>query len=278
MVLDEVHLTDKEVSKLFDVVIDELKAERITYGDILNFDQPFNQVVFIITSGERYPAHYVYKLNKKKGMLSMYCYYLQGHDEEEGRGHNYACNGDERFSYFWDLRAGRSDNRGYIKAPDNEKILDIMQDSDIQKDFRYTFFIVNWFIKNAKLRGEAESGAGSGGGGSGGSIVDVSTKKVTCVEAVRDKKARRGGGSGVRYKNVVYVSKVYSFSRVGHMSKSELRKEFRCLCWGVRGHFRHVRVRGGVKTVFVRPYLKGKKRREVMQGEEGYYVGKKYKM
>lgn len=70
-----------------------------------------------------------------------------------------------------------------------------------------------------------------------------------------------------RYKTRVVLCKTI-YIHAKKPSKTSVKHMIKCLCWGVRGHFRYMK---NGKAVWVRPYRKGKDR-----NNENAYVGKEY--
>lgn len=79
-----------------------------------------------------------------------------------------------------------------------------------------------------------------------------------------------GKGNKKRYKQQVVLKNFYDLHATNHLTKKYVGKVITCLCWGVRGHERHL---SNGKTVFVKPYQKGKER-----NKEKSFVGKEYQL
>lgn len=82
-----------------------------------------------------------------------------------------------------------------------------------------------------------------------------------------------GKGVNKTYKNRVVLKTDYEIS-LAHYSIKHIRHEFKCLCWGVRGHYRHLQ---NGKVVFVQAYRKGKERNNLNAFKEKDYVISKKK-
>lgn len=65
-----------------------------------------------------------------------------------------------------------------------------------------------------------------------------------------------GKGIHKKTKNRVVLKTTYNID-LTHYSLKHIRHEFKCLCWGVRGHYRHL---ANGTVVFVKPHRKGKER------------------
>ena len=76
-----------------------------------------------------------------------------------------------------------------------------------------------------------------------------------------------GKGIHKKYKRVVYLKNEYDFEELENISKTHIKHIFSCLCWGVRGHFRHLK---SGKVIFIQPFKKGKERNnlEAFSGKE----------
>lgn len=72
------------------------------------------------------------------------------------------------------------------------------------------------------------------------------TEKVVC----------EGKGTNKRYKTKVVIRTDYEIN-VKHITNQYIQHTITCLCWGVRGHFRHYK---NGKTTFISAYQKGKNR------------------
>lgn len=69
-------------------------------------------------------------------------------------------------------------------------------------------------------------------------------------------------------KNRVVLKTTYELS-LTHYSLTHIRHEFKCLCWGVRGHYRHL---ANGKVVFIKPFRKGKERNNLTAFKEKEYL------
>ena len=263
-VYDEIHLTIEQSSKMFGIVRAALREKRIGLEDIFNSEQPFYQIYIVVGD-----VWYLYKLSVKEDMLRMYVYYDGAFDGKE-----------PVFSYYWymgpgsDVEVDSLDSiSGYIQRPAPGKGLDdIMDDWKVRRDFMCTYFIVGYLVKTC---GDVDAGSDEIGGERDGGVLGLTSRKnkVSVTECVKDKHG------GKRYKNVVYLNKVYTFEKLDalNLNKGSLKKVFKCLCWGVRGHYRKQIVYEGnekiVRLVYVRPYRKGVKR-----NDERYYTDKEYNL
>lgn len=82
------------------------------------------------------------------------------------------------------------------------------------------------------------------------------------------KKGRYKYASG---KNAIKITKTYRLKKPvveGDESK-RIKREIKCESWGVRGHYRHYK---NGKVVFVKPYVKGKKRGEIAPKDTIYRI------
>lgn len=70
-------------------------------------------------------------------------------------------------------------------------------------------------------------------------------------------------------RNAIKLTRTYRLAKpvVTTDERNRIRREYKCEAWGVRGHIRHLK---NGKTVFVRPYVKGKKRDEVKAQDKIY--------
>ena len=112
----------------------------------------------------------------------------------------------------------------------------------VAADLASQFFSINFYVKNVPEV-----------------VKSVSEKKEeTYVEKKKGNK---------RYKSRVVLQKTI-YIHAKKFNKSDVKHVVKCLCWGVRGHFRYMR---NGKVVWVRPYRKGKERNNDM-----VYAGKEY--
>lgn len=77
-----------------------------------------------------------------------------------------------------------------------------------------------------------------------------------------------GKGTHRTTKNRIVLKNTYEVS-LTHYSLKHIRHEFKCLCWGVRGHYRHL---ANGKTIFVKPFRKGKERNNLAAFKGKEYV------
>ena len=119
----------------------------------------------------------------------------------------------------------------------------ILMDDKKYSDNIDMFLAVNYFIKNIP------------------SSYQVSTKKVAST-------IETGKGHNKRYKEVIHLEKSYTFENLKKMSRTHLKHVFSCLCWGVRGHYRHMK---SGKVIFIQPFKKGKERNNMSALREKEY-------
>ena len=79
---------------------------------------------------------------------------------------------------------------------------------------------------------------------------------------------QEGKGTNRRYKSKVVLKTEYQIN-LAHYSFKHIKHVFKCLCWGVRGHYRHMQ---NGKVVFVQAYRKGKERNNLNAFKEKDYV------
>lgn len=124
-------------------------------------------------------------------------------------------------------------------------------------------------------------------------IYDMSNiLKLMCIimreakeRAIRDRAVKNVTGTGSISENncesnelieARAINKIFMFDEiVDYASKhipQYIRKEFKCECWGVRGHYR--RLKSG-KIVFVRPYTKGKNKNKEDQSNKEYLTDRR---
>ena len=77
-----------------------------------------------------------------------------------------------------------------------------------------------------------------------------------------------GKGINKKYKRVVHLERNFNFVNLDKLSKTSIKHSFSCLCWGVRGHLRHLK---SGKVVFVKPFKKGKERNNMEAFSEKEY-------
>lgn len=106
------------------------------------------------------------------------------------------------------------------------------------------FFALNYFIRNLPT------------------TYHKTTKKET-------KLIESGKGMNKKYKHSVVLKTTYEFNDKV-CTKEHIRHLFKCLCWGVRGHTRHL---ANGKEIFIQAYHKGKDRDNFEK-----YIGKEYKI
>lgn len=74
----------------------------------------------------------------------------------------------------------------------------------------------------------------------------------------------------VKKKPPIYMlSDIIEYVHENGLNKEVLHKEINCPCWSVRGHYRHYK---NGKTVFIKPYLKGKNKGSDKAAAKKYYV------
>lgn len=78
-----------------------------------------------------------------------------------------------------------------------------------------------------------------------------------------------GKGNNRKYKQVVHLERTFNFQNLDKMSKTHIKHIFTCLCWGVRGHFRHLK---SGKVIFIQPFKKGKERANMEAFKEKEYT------
>ena len=105
----------------------------------------------------------------------------------------------------------------------------------------YSFFGINTFMLNYR-------------------DVSVDVKEVECKQS---EKVSHGGK--VKERTVVKMFRQYTLKKDWKRAVARKKAEYHCLAWSVRGHFRHFK---NGKTVYVKPYIKGK--------EKDKYVPKDY--
>lgn len=105
------------------------------------------------------------------------------------------------------------------------------------------FLAVNYFIKNIP------------------SSYQETKKKVSETIEI-------GKGHNRKYKQVVHLERSYDFQNLDKMSRTHIKHIFTCLCWGVRGHFRHLK---NGKVIFIQPFTKGKERANMSAFSEKEY-------
>lgn len=113
---------------------------------------------------------------------------------------------------------------------------------DMASDFSRAFWFINFYIKNVP------------------EVVKTIEEKKEEVY-VEKKKGNK------RYKTRVVLQKTI-YIHAKKFNKSEIKHVIKCLCWGVRGHFRYYK---NGKVAWVKPYRKGKER-----NNDAAYVEKEY--
>lgn len=109
-------------------------------------------------------------------------------------------------------------------------------------DFSKAFWAINFYIKN---------------------IPEV----VKTIEEKKEETYVEKKKGNKRYKNRIVLQKTI-YIHVKKFNKSEIKHVIKCLCWGVRGHFRYYK---NGKVAWVKPYRKGKER-----NNDATYAGKEY--
>lgn len=73
-----------------------------------------------------------------------------------------------------------------------------------------------------------------------------------------------------KYRSVVYLKHSYIVDSDFKLTKRETKYIIKCPAWGVRGHYRHLK---SGQVIFIKPYTKGKERKNLDK-----YVSKEYKL
>ena len=92
--------------------------------------------------------------------------------------------------------------------------------------------------------------------------------KERVVKANKTVEVKKNGKS--TYKSVVYLERTIYLDKDFKLTKRDVTHIIKCPAWGVRGHYRHMK--SGL-LVYVKPYVKGKQRKDFDK-----YVGKEYRL
>lgn len=219
---DRIHLTEKELYKILDSVLDAIKANKINLHDLYNLDElalPNVSVCIGLTT-------YNFAVNQHEKTIMIEKYFTT--------------------DKFYKVILSPVVEEGRLSVEDRIKVVYCSPVN--MNDMKYSdvldiFLAINFFIKHIP------------------SSYQKSERKVEETIEV-------GKGHNRKYKRVVHLERQFNFEKLNKISKTSIKHTFSCLCWGVRGHFRHLK---SGKTVFVKPFKKGKERNNMSAFSEKEY-------
>lgn len=235
--LDIIRLSDEEYSNIIDMAKEIIKKRREYFFEIFKTDEISLQS-FELFIGDRMLATYFF--NPLDGFLTCYI----GKAKENNKRMSFTSNDPTLCD-----DGGVEYHIKYKYANETQRMQWISNTHSIGFDplsagaeFSNVFWAVNFYLKDLP------------------ETVSIGKEKTTITYESNKKGDRRIKTKTILRRVIRIKAERYGKSQIRHITK--------CLCWGVRGHKRHL---ANGKTIWVKPYKKGKQREN-----ESFYESKEY--
>lgn len=242
---DSIKISDDDYRKIVDTVVPLLQEKKILVSDLVDKDKlPFPKVsiVHFNENGDVETMNYVYQ--KETDTLYAECIANSGDKMFKTK---YYING----AYDSDIKLEYETTLIYKSEKAHDRIMfdteaslsgDDKEENSYLGGVLWRYFYINYFVR----------------------MLPTCYVKTTKSENVT---YSEGKGNNKRYKNKVVLKNTYTVS-LKHYSTKHIRKVFKCLCWGVRGHYRHLT---NGRVIFIQAYRKGKERNNLAVFKEKEY-------
>lgn len=238
---DIVILTQESYDKIMNSITQSLDDKKILISDLLDRNLiPLPSMTLKLSSWRELGTDYIvnYSFDRDNNILNLETSDSSGEKFWKIRFNIYGAYDDEQKADFSTKIIYRALNRF------EKDLFETPQENDdtFITHHLWMFFYVNYFIR----------------------VLPTTYKKKAdkIVETFTT-----GKGIYKKTKNRVVLKTTYNFD-LNHYSIKHIRHEFKCLCWGVRGHYRHM---ANGKVVFVKPFRKGKERNNFAAFKEKEY-------
>ena len=229
---DIVDITNDDYKKIVDSVYPQLQAKRLLLSELFNKDKVPLPVMSVKNADEI--MNYTYQ--KETNTLFVECIscgrkmFKVKHEIHDIDDDEVVVECDTDIIFKSDL----VNNSVFINKND--------EDNTYLQDTMWRFFYINFFIRELP------------------SCYKKRIEKTTDLLV-------NGKGINKKYKHKVILKTHYDIN-LKKMTTKHIKHIFSCLCWGVRGHYRHLK---NGKVIFISSYRKGKERNNLQAFKEKEY-------
>lgn len=237
---DIIKLSRDSLDKITDTIRPLIEQKKILISDFTDGDKlPFPKMTLVI-GNDRPVTNYVYQKETKK-------LFVEQHDRTKEENllkvvHEIGTINDSEKELLFESKTIYKNSvvsdDVYFKSP-----MPSHEGSTYISITLWLFFCINYFVRTLPT------------------CYVKNTKRVneTYVE---------GKGIYKKTKSKIVLKNEYILNLTKY-STTHIRHIFKCLCWGVRGHYRHYK---NGQTIFIQPYRKGKERNNLNAFKEKNYI------